>query len=69
MSCDFKSVTDNLKKVFWPNYNASYINTVREKGSAIGSVNKNPNLIDLADYDSHGGQRSYRTVCSIRLVS
>ena len=54
-SCDFKSVTDNLKKGFWQKYNALYINTVREKGNAIGSVNKNPNLIDLADYDSHGG--------------
>jgi hypothetical protein len=61
-SCDFKSVTDNLKKGFWPNYNAPYISTVREKSSAIGSINKNLNLTDLEDYVSHGELHSYGTV-------
>ena len=68
-SCDFEGFRDNLKKGLWQNYNTPFISIVKEKGSVIGSVNKNPNLTDLVDYDSYGGKLSHGIVHSMKLVS
>ena len=56
-SCDFEGVTDNLKKGFWPNYNTPKLEKKAVKGSFIGSVDKNPNLTALVDYDSYLGKK------------
>lgn len=56
-SCDFEGVTETLKKGFWPNYNTPQLEKKAVKGSFFGSVNKNPNLTDLVDYDSCLGEK------------